>query len=312
MPSPTPSTPLTSIASSTAIDLSRLPAPAIIAPLDHAAILARLSADYLARWPAYDAVVESDPVQKLLELAAYQELLLRAEFNARAAGALIAYAAGGDLDNLAALYGVSRLVITPADVANNVAAVLEDDDALRARVLLAPDSFTVAGPASAYVFHALSADAGVIDASATSPTPGDVVVTILARPTLAVPSGAPSLALIATVAAALSADTVRPLTDRVSVAGPVVTDFAVDAQLWVYPGPDANLIHATALAAVTDWLALNRRLGRDIPRSALIAALHVGGVQRVALTSPAADLVFGATAIGFASAISVAIVGAAE
>ena len=40
---------------------------------------------------------------------------------------------------------------------------------------------SVAGPTGAYEFHALSADGDVKDAAATSPAPGEVVVTVLSR-----------------------------------------------------------------------------------------------------------------------------------
>lgn len=302
----------TSIASSTAIDLSRLPAPDIIGQIDYEAIFASLIADLQDRWPEFSALVESDPVMKVLQVSAYRELLLRAEFNRRAGGAMVAYATGADLDNLAALFGVTRLVITPADPESGEAELLESDDALRARVLLAPDSYTVAGPALAYVYHALSASGQVLDASATSPAPGEVTVAILAQPTEEDPSGAASPALVATVNAALSADTVRPLTDLVTVQSADITTFAVTAQLTLFAGPDANLILSTAQASLDSWLAANRRLGRDIPRSALIAALHVAGVQRVELIEPAADLVFDLTEAGHADSISVTIAGTGE
>jgi phage-related baseplate assembly protein len=94
---------------------------------------------------------------------------------------MLAYATGPDLDHLAALVGVKRLTITPADPLTNTPAVMESDDALRQRVVLAPDSFSVAGPELAYVFHARSADPEVLDASCTSPSPGEVVVTVLGR-----------------------------------------------------------------------------------------------------------------------------------
>jgi len=68
-------------AGAASIDLSRLPAPDVVAPLDYEAIRSQLIADFRARWPGFDALVESDPAIKLLEVAAYRELLLRAAIN---------------------------------------------------------------------------------------------------------------------------------------------------------------------------------------------------------------------------------------
>ena len=105
----------TSIASSTAVELSRLPAPEIVESLDFETILAARLAGFQAAYPEHDALVESDPVFKLLEVAAYQELNLRQRINEAAAACMVAYALGADLDNLAAIFGVARLEVTPAD-----------------------------------------------------------------------------------------------------------------------------------------------------------------------------------------------------
>lgn len=65
-------------ASSTAIDLSRLPPPDVIEALDYENIL-QAKKDRLAELlPKLDAFLESDPAIKLLEICAYDELLLPA------------------------------------------------------------------------------------------------------------------------------------------------------------------------------------------------------------------------------------------
>ncbi len=294
--------------SSTAVDLSRLPPPDIVAALDFETILAALRADFAARLPAFDAFVESDPAIKLLEVAAYRELVLRQDVNDAARAVMIAYARGGDLDQLAALFGVARLELVAADPDAGVPATMEADDDLRSRVLLAPDGYSVAGPASSYVFHARSASGDVLDASATSPAPGDVVVAVLSR----TGDGTAAPALLAVVDAAVSADTVRPLTDRVTVRSAAIVDYAIRATLYLYAGPDSGLILANARAALDAYLAQTRRLGRDVPRSALVAALHTAGVQRVVLAEPAADVVLDPTQAGHAATIELINGGTAE
>ena len=300
------STPLNfTSASSTAIDLSRLPPPDVVEALDFEAIFNRLRADFLARYPEFTAFVESDPAIKLLEVVAYSELVMRQRINDAARSVLIAYALGGDLDNLAAIFGVIRREITPADPIAGAPAVMESDEDLRRRVLLSPDSYSVAGPASAYVFHAPSADGEVLDASAVSPRPGEVTVSILSR----IGDGTAAPGLLATVRDLLAGDEVRPLTDRVTVQSAELITFDVVAQLTLYPGPDAQLILDTANAALTQLLATNRRLGRNIARSAIIAALHVGGVQNVNLIEPVADVFVEQTEVGAAGTIEVTIAG---
>lgn len=61
----------------TAVDLSQLPAPSVVETLDFETILQAMLDDLLARDPDFSALVESDPAYKILEVAAYRELLLR-------------------------------------------------------------------------------------------------------------------------------------------------------------------------------------------------------------------------------------------
>ena len=292
-------------ASSSAIDLSRLPPPDVIEPLDFETIYNRRRADFLARYPEFTAFVESDPAIKLLETGAWAELVLRQRINDAARSVMIAYAGGGNLDNLAAIFGVTRREITPANPATGAPAIMESDDDLRRRVLLAPDSYSVAGPTSAYVFHALSADGDVLDASAVSPAPGEVLVSILSRSG----DGTASPELLVAVDAVLSGDEVRPLTDHVTVQSAELVAFDITAGLTLYPGPDSQLILDTANAALAQLLAANRRLGRNMSRSSIIAALHVGGVQRVELAAPVEDIIVTQTEVAAPGAISVTIAG---
>jgi phage-related baseplate assembly protein len=298
----------TSSATSTAIDLSRLPAPDVIEALDFEAILVTLKADFLARFPQFDADLESEPAIKLLEAFAYRETILRQRVNDAAKACMLAFAGGADLDQLAAFYGVTRREVTPANEQTGAPAVFETDDDMRRRVLLAPDSFSVAGPTAAYVFHALAAAGDVIDVSAISPAPGEVLVSVLSRSG----DGAADQALIDQVAASIGADDVRPLTDEVTVQSAQIVEFSIDAQLTLYPGPDAALILSTAQAQLADLLARNRRVGRDITRSAIFAALHVAGVQNITLDAPQNDVVIDETQAAHATAISVTVAGIGE
>lgn len=298
----------TSSATSTAIDLSRLPAPDVVEALDFETILAARKADFLLRFPEFDAFVESDPALKLLEVCAYQELVLRQRVNDSARAVMLAFATGADLDQLGALFGVTRREISPADEETGTAAVMETDRDLRRRLLLAPDSYSVAGPTAAYMFHALKASGDVADVSATSPAPGEVVVSVLSKDG----DGTAPQALLDLVEASVGADDVRPLTDEVTVQTAQIVPFAIDAQLTLYPGPDADLILATATAALDDLLARNRRIGIDITRSAIFAALHVAGVQNVQLVAPAADVVIAETQAAYAQAISIIVAGVGE
>ncbi|MEY2884438.1 MAG: hypothetical protein RL490_2162, partial [Pseudomonadota bacterium] len=232
----------------TAVDLSRLPAPQVVETLSFEAILAAMLADLRARDPAFTATVESDPAYKVLQVAAYRELLLRARINDAAKAVMTAYATGTDLDNLGALVGVQRLLLTAAVPETGTAAVYESDTDLRRRITLAPEGFSVAGPEGAYIFHALSASADVLDASVASPTPGQVVVTILARTA----PGTAGAGLLAAVNARLNANDIRPLTDQVIVQSATIVNFTVTAAIATYAGPDAAVVLAESRRRLDD------------------------------------------------------------
>lgn len=290
------------IASSPAVDLSGLPPPQVIDQPDYEARLAAKLASLIAAAPAFSALVESDPAMKLLEADSYDETILAQAFAEAARGMLLAFATGPRLDHLAALFGVQRMVITPAS--GTSPAVMESDAALRQRLQLAPHSFSVAGPELAYAFHARSAHPQVADATATSPSPGEVVVTVLSS----AGNGVPGADVLDAVRAVL-AGPVRPLTDHVTVQAAALVPFAVEAELTVFAGPDQGLILETAQASLAAHLAATRRLGRDVTRSALIAALHVANVQNVALIQPAADVPVSPAEVGAATSIGVTVAG---
>ena len=135
----------------TGVDLSQLPPPNVIEPLDFEVIFARKLAQLIELDPSFDALVESDPAYKVLQVAAYDELLLRQRINEAAKAVMLAYANDEDLDQLAANFQLKRLMVTPADPAAipPVPAVYESNESLRRRVQLSFEGFTPPAPRAA-------------------------------------------------------------------------------------------------------------------------------------------------------------------
>ena len=296
------------------IDLSLVPAPAVVEPLDFEVTLAARKAALVALWPEADRpaleatlAIEGEALTLFLQESAYRELLLRARINDAAHAVMLAYATSTNLDQIGANYGVQRLTLTPANpsAVPPVAAVLEADPDYRARILLSLAALSVAGPEDAYLYHAQSADPRVAHVTAQSPTPGDVLITVLGRDG----NGTPPGDLLTNVAAALTAKTVRPLTDHVTVQAPTIVPFTVTATLSTYPGPDAAVVLAQAQAALADYLESVRRIGYDITLSGIYGALQRPGVHRVTLTSPTADLIIDASSAGHCTAATVTLAG---
>jgi phage-related baseplate assembly protein len=311
------------------VDLSQIPAPTVVEVIDYEIILADMLADFQSRMQssgvAFTALVESDPTYKALEVAAYREFILRQRVNDAAKAVMLAYAIDGDLDNLGALMNVKRLTLDPGDPTKGIAPTMESNDDYRRRIVLAPEGFSVAGPVGAYVYHALSADPDVLDASATSPQPddirgiisavlaahnapadlvadmnarldaatwpGEVVVTVLSR----TGSGAAPDALVQKVSDAVSAEDVRPMTDKVTTRSAEIVPYRVRATVYTYTGPDSSVVMADALKRLKAYQAGVHRLGMDVAMSGLAGALHTAGVQRVEFTEPMKDIVIADT-----------------
>ncbi|EPC7356380.1 baseplate assembly protein [Klebsiella variicola] len=274
------------------IDLSQLPSPTIIEALDFETILIEVKAVMVAAFPedqqaavAAALTLESEPLTIIAQAMTYRELLLRQRINEGAAACMLSHSTGDDLDNIAANLDTERLTIMAAtDTAD---AVMESDEALRLRAQAAFEGMSVAGPSAAYEYFARSASGQVSDARATSPSPAEVVVAVLSTEG----DGTASSELLAAVAAAVNDEEVRPLGDRVTVQSAEIIEYDIDATLYLYPGPESEPIINAAMASLQTFLADNdKKIGRDIVRSAISAALHVQGVQRVVINTPADDL----------------------
>ncbi|UDQ79734.1 baseplate assembly protein [Erwinia rhapontici] len=299
------------------IDLSQLPAPNVVEALDFETLLQARKAALVALYPADQQAaitrtleLESEPIVKLLQENTYRELILRQRINEAAKATMVAWATGGDLDQLGMNNGVTRLVLTPADSSTlpPTAAVMEKDEDFRLRIAQAFEGLSVAGPAGAYEYHARSADGRIADVSATSPAPAEVLITVLSREG----RGEASAALLSAVNIALNDENVRPVADRVSVQSANIVEYSVDATLFLYPGPEAEPIRAAAEARLAAFVTAQSRLGRDIRRSALFAALHVEGVQRVELAQPAQDVVLDKTQAGWCTGRAISVGGSDE
>lgn len=218
------------------------------------------------------------------------------------ASAINAYPAAAALVT-ATLAGTGATVMASAALAFLTGGVNELDDAYRARIQLAPNSYSSAGPKGAYEFFALSVP-GVADVSVQGPnddgaiSPGTVVVCVLgstgtgalADPNPATAGESGEAPLLATVRTALNRDTVRPLNDTVVVRAATIVNYAITATLKTYAGPDPSTVIAAAQAAAAAYAASKHKIGVSITLAGIIAALYQPGVQNVALSLPTADV----------------------
>lgn len=282
------------------VDFSQLPEPNLIQELDYESIFNERKEKFIALYPATEQNQwrtilnrESDPVVKVLQENAYLELLYRNKCNADARSLLLAYAEGSDLDHLALTeYGLIRLIVTTAD--NSVVppspAIYESDERLRERCILSFDGMNTAGSANAYRYFTLSADGRVdgikVKSDEATPCFLDIVITQVDSE-----NGAASEELIQIVQAALDPDTVRPVGDRPTVKSSIATNYQIEASLYVGKNAEDALLLEVANIRLDKYIKNAQKNGESIYLSAIYAALHVDGIERVEIISPTADLV---------------------
>lgn len=268
----------------TRIDFSLLPPPDVVKPVDYQ----KLKDNSIQRLASLDdrfaGVLESDPSAKIIEVNAYDRMIDRQEVNDSARAVMLAFSRGADLDNLGVLVGCKRLVI---GTDNKGKPIMESDERFKRRIQLAPEAWSVAGPREAYIYWALTLAAGITDASVFQLAPGQLQVTALGK----APNGLATEDELLKIREGFKLRGLTPLTDHLVVSQPTVKSYRIQADVWFYPGPDATLIQTKISEAMDKFLKETRKLGRDVARSAITAAIHQGGVSRVALNEPAEDII---------------------
>lgn len=305
------------------IDLSKVPVPDIITPLDFEKTYSDLKAILITLDPQYsDALtLESDPLARLLQVFAYREMHLIAKINDATRANILASATGNDLIALGSRYNLTPLIVQPANpnAIPPTPEVRESDENFRRRVQMAFDGLNTAGSIDAYIFFALSADGRVLDANAESPTPCNITVTILSHEGNGTPSNSTLTAVRAYFGLTPDGNSqnaipskIRPQGDRVTVVPAQIIPYSITAQLYMQPGPDASVVLIKAQNELSQYIAEQRRLGANITRSGIHRALHQPGVSNVLISSPATDLVISPTQASFCTATNITVGGVDE
>lgn len=287
----------------TAIDLSRLPVPAAIEPLDFDVMFAGAVERFVADYAAARAIdpslkdytvenIKTDPV--ITELRTWSNLRLydRQRVNDALSALLAARATGSDLDNLVASRNIERLVAQPATT--NTAAVMEGDAALLRRYLLSFDA-PAAGSAGRYLFDAWSAwpqsddkTSGLWDARpngrAVHGRRGDTDLAIIG------PFGRlPTSAELATVRAAVTDPNRAPEACGVTVMAATRVEYQASLVIEVPGlGPSAETLRQEAIQRITVAAQGRMLIGGEIPAGFLVAAAYGDSIIKVRDLSPVA------------------------
>ncbi|MFP3030128.1 MAG: baseplate J/gp47 family protein [Wolbachia sp.] len=244
----------------------------IIEKLSYEAIFSRMKEELVRGDETFSALVESDPAIKIMEVAAWQELLLRERINEAVKSNLLKFAMGEDLDNLAEFYGVER-------------QKGDDDERFRKRVKARIVGWSTGGSKEHYRYYALSADSRVKDALVESPIPGKVQISILS--TQLSTTGIVSEELLEIVKKQVTRDDIRVLTDTVKVIGCNIMEIDIHSRI--------SMNYITSEEEIKKQFIkkfeLAKRLGWSVTRSWIITNLFVDGVENVELIEPKEDVV---------------------
>ncbi|WP_265022509.1 baseplate assembly protein [Wolbachia endosymbiont (group B) of Ischnura elegans] len=244
----------------------------IIEKLRYEEIFSRMKEELVKRDASFTGLVESDPAMKVLEVAAWRELLLRERINEAVKSNLLKFATGEDLGNLAEFYGVER-------------EKEEEDERFRKRIKAKIKGWSTGGSKEYYRYQALSADSRVKDALVESPIPGKVQISILS--TQLSTTGIVSEELLEIVKKQVTRDDIRVLTDTITVIGCNITEIDIHSRMSMSPVISEEEIKKQFIKK----FELVKRLGWSVTRSWIIANLFVDGVENVELIEPREDVV---------------------
>ncbi|AZU37136.1 baseplate assembly protein J [Wolbachia endosymbiont of Bemisia tabaci] len=241
----------------------------IIEPLNFEEILSRMREELVKCDTSFTALVESDPAMKVLEVAAWRELLLRQRINEAVKSNLLKFARGEELDNLAEFYGAER-------------QDGEEDERFRKRIKARIVGSSTGGSKEYYRYQALSADRRVKDALVESKVPGSVEISILSTEL-----SKASEELLEIVKKQVTRDDIRVLTDTVKVIGCNIMEIDIHSRMSISPVISKEEIKKQFIKK----FEASKRLGWNVTRSWIIANLFVEGVENVELIEPREDVV---------------------
>jgi len=160
-----------------------------------------------------------------------------------------------------------------------------DDDEYYELMRASMDAYSDAGARGGYTYFAKqAAPTEIADVVANSPIPGEVKIYVLMKDgTLAGDE------VKRKVLAECSADTVRPLTDLVSVEDAEMVEYDIDLTYYLTNGSmqSAAKTAEKVRAAVEKYIAWqSAKLGRDINPSKLYHLLMEAGIKRIDIRSP--------------------------
>ena len=160
----------------------------------------------------------------------------------------------------------------------------ESDESFAARIFIAPGKYSTAGSRNGYEYHVqdYSSAIGGVHVSSDQAAGTVDIVFVMADGSL------PSAEMISAMSQHMSAETLRPMNDLVTVRAPAEVKYTVALTYYINQSDNnrAVAIQQAVSAAVDSYIAWQRKIGRDINPSKLLALVMGAGAKRVQITAP--------------------------
>ncbi len=290
-----------------AIDLSRLPPPDAIAPLDHPTLLAAFIERFLVYWaelratrpelPEFTAeTLVTDPAIVIGRVTAYLRLVDRIAVNDAVRAVLAPLARKADLDNVVARQGVVRLETAPG--------VFETDEQLFHRYLLSFGRAS-AGSVDRILFDAWTAWPAMWDARvngfAVHGRRGETDLVVAGAGGVTPPEK------LTQVRAAVTAPSAKPEAIGMFVLAATPLAYSVNQTIRVPVGPDAELVRLEAESRVASAADARHLIGGTIQRDLLAGAAYGPSIASVSHATPPDDVTATPYQIPVRTSIAIAV-----
>lgn len=160
----------------------------------------------------------------------------------------------------------------------------ESDESFAARIFIAPGKYSTAGSRNGYEYHVqdYSSAIGGVHVSSDQAAGTVDIVFVMADGSL------PSAEMISAMSQHMSAETLRPMNDLVTVHAPAEVKYTVSLTYYINQSDNnrAAAIQQAVSAAVDSYVAWQRKIGRDINPSKLLALVMGAGAKRAQITAP--------------------------
>ena len=160
----------------------------------------------------------------------------------------------------------------------------ESDESFAARIFIAPGKYSTAGSRNGYEYHVKDFSSAIGDVHVSSDQAAGTVDIVFVMSDGSLPSSE----MITAVSKHMSSEFLRPMNDLVTVRAPAEVKYTVALTYYINQSDNnrAVTIQQAVAAAADSYIAWQRKIGRDINPSKLLALVIGAGAKRAQIISP--------------------------